>query len=310
MPVDISPMADNVFDIPSHLDKRAQRWVRKGFRRTSRWLARHDSKLGPQIHNTLATGGEHDWTPQGLGWDPETRLLAQSYYSHDLGTSLALIELDSGEKVAEVILAGWKGKAGPGHAGGVGVDGDDVYVVKGGKANGWLFTYSLAEIRAAKTGASIAPKAAPAKIAAGSYARLRGNRLYVGGFYDQSLHVYERPEGKDWDLTEPIASTTTPKQVQGIVVRENEYVFSTSFGRHARSRMIVTEKSDDEQVGKVLRTVSFPNMAEAIVEVDGELIATYESGSAAYSKPSKWFLPFMWAGTHLTRTPMSVLGLH
>ena len=303
-------------DLPFDLDSfpwRTRHWVRRGVNRTSRWTRKLGGRVGPVIPNTLATGGAHDWTPQGLGYDPETNLLAQSYYSHDRGSALVLVDLQSGKAAGEVILAGHRGKAGPGHAGGVAIDGDDVWVCKGAGGAGRLYRYSLAAIRTAEKGAEIEPVETPAKVAAGSYCRLRGNRLYLGGFGKQTLFAYEKGEDGVWDFSEPVISTTTPPKVQGVVVRRGEYLFSSSFGRHRRSTLFVCERKRDGGVGSVRRTFKFPNMAEAIVEVEGELITTYESGASPYSRPSAYgfglLIGRMWASTHMTITPIASLGL-
>ena len=54
-------------------------------------------------------------------------------------------------------------------------------------------------------------------------------------------------------------------------------------------------------------------IAEAIVEVSGELITTYESGASPYSRPSAYGFGLvtgrMWASTHMTCTPIASLGL-
>lgn len=303
-------------DLPFDLDSipgRTRRWVTGGMRRTERWGQRLGGRVGPLIPNTLATGGAGDWTPQGLGHDPETDLLAQSYYSHDKGSALVLVDLKSGTTAADVLLVGYRGKSGPGHAGGVAIDGDDVWVSKGTGGAGRLYRYSLTAIRESAKGAEVEPIESPAKVAAGSYCRIRGDRLYVGGFGKQTLFAYAKTESGEWDFSDPVISTTTPPKVQGVVVRQDEYVFSSSFGRHRPSTILICDRKPDGGVGAVQRTYRFPNMAEAIVEVSGELITTYESGASPYSRPSAYgfglLLGRMWASTHMTCTPIASLGL-
>ncbi|GGU20563.1 hypothetical protein [Nocardioides albus] len=303
-------------DLPFDLDSipgRTRRWVKGGMKRTDRWVQGLGGRVGPLIPNTLATGGVGDWTPQGLGHDPETNLLAQSYYSHDNGSALVLVDLKSGRSAAEVLLVGYRGKAGPGHAGGVAIDGDDVWVSKGAAGAGRLYRYSLSAIGESTKGAEVEPVEAPTKVAAGSYCRIRGDRLYVGGFAKQTLYAYARAEDGEWDFSEPVLSTTTPPQVQGVVVRGAEYVFSSSFGRHRPSTIFICERKPDGGVGAVRRQYKFPNMAEAIVEVSGELITTYESGASPYSRPAAYgfgiLIGRMWASTHMTCTPIASLGL-
>ena len=151
------------------------------------------------------------------------------------------------------------------------------------------------------------------QIIGGSGVDVRGNQIYVGGFGNQTLFAYEKGENGEWDFSEPVVSTTTPPKVQGVVVRRDEYVFSSSFGRHRPSTIFICERKPDGGVGAVRRKFKFPNMAEAIVEVSGELIATYESGASPYSRPSAYGFGIltgrMWASTHMTLTPIASLGL-
>lgn len=299
-------------DLEAQLDRRTRRWIRGGDGRTERWARKLGGERGPAIPHTLAAGvSDHDWTPQGLGYAPESGQLVQSYYSHKGLPMLAVIDAKSGEAVQHVRIAGWQGGASAGHAGGVAIDGDDVYVAKGGKKSA-LYRYSLAGMLAAEEGGTVEPLEAPIKVAAGSYARLDDDRFFPGDFAGNMLHVYGRGEDGGWDFSKPLTHSPTLKQAQGMVVRDGEFLFSCSFGRHFKSKVHVNER-DGDKVGRLVRKVTFPNMIEAIVEVDGTLVATYESGAAPYSRPSArgfgYLLGRMWPSAYMTRTPLSALGL-
>ena len=146
------------------LDDETRRWVEEGMAKNEEWLEGNASELGPIIPNTAATGDGRGWIPQGLGYDPATGTLLQSYYTkdgegHGDASYLALIDEATGAEVGEVTLGDTHldadgnpvsgGK--PTHAGGVSVRGDDVYVVD----NGEVYTYSLAALQAASHGETV-----------------------------------------------------------------------------------------------------------------------------------------------------------
>ena len=61
-----------------------------------------------------------------------------------------------------------------------------------------------------------------------------------------------------------------------VVVRDGEYVFSTSLGRDKAGRLITQERQDDESGnGERGEAYELPYMSEGIIELDGEIIATY-----------------------------------
>lgn len=199
-----------------------------------------------------------------------------------------------------------QGSRAPSHAGGVAVDGDVVYVTDRGR----VFTYARSAILAAEPGAVVPQTAEPWKVRGGSYATVAGDRLYLGDFSDSRLHVYERAR-EGWIWTDEIA---TPKHSQGVIVRDVEFVFSSSWGRHTPGRLIAQHR----RTGARRVLTKMPNLLQEIVEVDGEIIATYESGADEFVQPSRLpvrWLPVrrrrrsLWANPHMTRTPLSALGL-
>jgi hypothetical protein len=97
------------------------------------------------------------------------------------------------------------------------------------------------------------------------------------------------------------------------VVRDGEFVFSTSPNRFDEGSLIV----QDRETGDRSDPYTLPNMAEGVVEVDGNLVTTYESSAEHYSNDgSDWgWVPGvpddddLWANPYLTVTPLSALGL-
>jgi len=284
------------------------------------WLKRSGSELGPMIPNIAATGDGRGWIPQGLGYDPVTGTLLQGYYTkdgEDMGDAayLALIDELTGKEKGEVTLGGtYYNDEGrpldggiPTHAGGVSVDGDNVYVVD----NGEVYTYSLSDIRRGGSGETVDQSAPPQKgMSGGSYSAVKDGKLYLGHHEDNELHVYTR-EGDQWVKEHTIE---TPDNCQGVLVRDNEFVFSASSGRHEDNSQLYVQQFDSNTRGRY----DLPSMSQGVVEVNGELVVTYESGAEEFDTASAlhggwWWgqndYSDLWANPHMSRTPLSEVGL-
>ena len=297
------------------LDEDTREWVEQGLAKNDDWMKGNDSGLGPLIPNTLATGDDRGWIPQGLGYDAATRSLLQAYYTHDDRAYLAVIDEITGKEVGEVQLGGdyddhgiLRSGGSLNHAGGVTVDGDRVYVTD----QGTVYTYSLSDIRGGQPGATVDQSEPPQSISGTSYATVKDGRLYSGDFENDKLYVYERGPDGDWvQVGDPV---DTPNNCQGVLVRDGEYVFSTSHGRENESALVVQDRDTGERGDPYV----LPNMSQGVVEVDGDLVVSYESGADAYSESATggwgwfWGVPdddSLWANPYMTRTPLSELGL-
>ena len=294
------------------LDDETRAWVEEGLAKNEKWLDGNDSSLGPLIPNTAATGDDRGLIPQGLGYDPESGTLIQGYYTKDGESHLALIDEVTGKEIGEVRLGGYDGPetsgGGPTHAGGVSVDGDNVYVVD----NGEVYTYSLQDLQSRGADETV-PQSMPPQtgMKGGSYSAMHDGKLYLGDHENDRLYVYERGSDGKWHEVDAIK---TPDQSQGVVVRDNELVFSSSYGRHQDNGSLIVQDLDGNRQGPY----HLPSMSQGVVEVDGEIIATYESGAEEFDHPSTgnsgWFWGLddyrdLWANPHMTRTPLSELGL-
>jgi uncharacterized protein YukE len=303
------------------LDDETRKWVEEGMAKNEEWLGGNDSDLGPIIPNTAATGDGRGWIPQGLGYDPRTGTLLQSYYTkddegHGDASYLALIDEVTGAEVGEVTLGDTHldadgnpvsgGK--PTHAGGVSVRGDDVYVVD----NGEVYTYSLAALQSAAHGETVPQKAPPQTgLDGGSYSAVKDGRLYLGDHEKDELYVYEQDATGRWVKVDTV---DTPPSCQGVLVRDGEYVFSASSGRHEDHSQLYVQDLD----GTRSEPYDLPSMSQGVVEIDGELVVTYESGAEefdhAITGTSGWWwlrddYGDLWANPHMTRTPLSELDL-
>ncbi|MBB6628278.1 hypothetical protein H5V45_13200 [Nocardioides sp. KIGAM211] len=302
------------------LDEDTRKWVEHGLDRNEDWLEGNGSGLGPIIPYVAATGDDRGWIPQGLGYDPASGLLLQSYYNHhgDPAT-MALIDPTSGHPMGDVALGGYTDNGRPtdygtpGHAGGVAVDGDNVYVT----SEGQVYTYSLNDMQNASSGDEVPQVAPPQELAASSYSTIKDGQLYVGDFDSNTMYAYNKGPDGQW---QPVVGSNgqplpipTPDNVQGVLVRDGEFVFSTSSGRGNESQLIVQDRNSGDRSDPY----TMPNMSEGVVEVNGNLITTYESGAAEYDHwdgKLGWLWGVkdsdsLWANPYMTSTPLGELGL-
>ena len=94
--------------------------------------------------------------------------------------------------------------AGPGHAGGVTVDGDNVYVTD----DGTVYTYSLKDLRNPLPGEPVQQAVPPQTIDGGAYSAIKDGKLYVGDFKASTMYVYEKNSSGQWEKSKP--STLRP----------------------------------------------------------------------------------------------------
>lgn len=303
------------------LDDETRAWVEEGLAKNEEWLEGNASELGPLIPNTAATGDDRGWIPQGLGYVPVTGTLIQAYYTkdgdnHGDASYLALIDEATGKEIGEVTLGDTYRDADgnlvtgstPTHAGGVSVQGDNVYVVD----NGEIYTYSLRDLQGATHGDVVPQKAPPQSgLDGGSYSAVKDGRLYLGDHEKDELYVYERDSAGAWVNVQTV---DTPPNTQGVLVRDGEFVFSASSGRHEDHSQLYTQDFDGNRSDAYL----LPSMSQGVVEVDGNLVVTYESGAEefdhAIARTSGWWWLLddyrdLWANPYMTRTPLADLGL-
>lgn len=297
-------------------------WLELGLVKSMLRDLEHGTMPGPVIPETLATGqDDQPWTPQGLGYDPETgNLLQTSYYTTGSGddltvhAQLSIIDPDTGEVLNTVELGALPGDTAPNHAGGVSVHDGTVWVSSSDDPPR-LVPYSLAELSGASPTSQVDPSGAPLEVQAGAASTVSGDTMYVATHNDSG-------EGELWTYTwDPVAKTWTdeqgpfpaPTKVQGLSVRGNEIVFSTSLGRTRTSQLESYNLGDvtggASTLPDPLRTVELPTMSEGVVMTPEGLLTTYESGSDTYSTPDGKDPDDLWAGMFMTITPYEDLGL-
>ncbi len=269
-----------------------------------------DDADGPTIPNTLASGDDAGWIPQGLAYSPGTDQLLVSYYGEDSDTDslLSVIDENSGAEVTNARLGGvdlpgpfpaWG--APPNHSGGVAVDGDNVWVTSSEDDRSYVYRYSLADIQAADKGETVdATDRFP--VGASSYATFAEGRLWVGSFHEDRpgvLFSYDvEPDGTVADA--PTSAQQTPEKIQGVVVRDDEFILSQSYGRDNLSSLLTQQRNNP--LGHLYtQDHTVPNLSEGITEVDGDILTLYESGAGKYADGS-------WPRDRTTRTPVEDLA--
>lgn len=248
------------------LDSETKKWLQDGMDKTAEWLKEHGGSLGPMIPNLGVSGDGRGLIPQGLGLDPDTGFIIQTSYRQDGGNSvLSMIDPKTGKEVTDVELGGWGDISTPDHAGGVASDGKYTYVTSSGNPS-HVFTYRTTDLRNGGT-SPVQPIGPPVQLpdGAGAHATMHNGQLYVGthqkdigsggnqydgGDDDGKLYRYTSDGNggwvKDTDFGGGTGYVHTPPQVQGVVVRDGEYVFSASLGRENPGRLITQERQDSE----------------------------------------------------------------
>lgn len=301
------------------LDEETRAWVEQGLAKNREWAEESSSTFGPLIPNTLATGDDRGLVPQGLAYDPRTGTYVMSYYTADETSTLAVVDAVTGKEIGDVNLSGLHDpyadppNPGPSHAGGVSVQGDHVIVVDKGK----VYSYSMSDIRGQDNGGSVHAASVQDVPDGGSYSAVHDGKLYLGDYGADKLYVYEKGPSGTWqpalDVNGDVEVHDTPDKAQGLVVRDGEFVFSTSPNRFDEGSLV----AQDRTTGERSDPYTLPTMAEGVVEVDGQLVTTFESTADTYSDDGSSFgwvpgVPDddeLWANPFLTRTPLSALGL-
>ncbi|GAA5107092.1 hypothetical protein GCM10023339_04720 [Alloalcanivorax gelatiniphagus] len=298
-------------------------WAELGLVKSMLRDLEHGTMPGPIIPETFNTGqDDRAWTPQGLGLDPATGNLLQTSYEEAIDpetgktiylANLTIIDPDTGQVLNTVELGGGNGLP-PNHAGGVVVHDGTVWVASSDTDNPTMVPYNLSQLSGATPTDEVHPSGPPMPVDAGASATVIGDTMYVGSFNEHGpgkMYTYTwDPATRSWGGKQ--GPFEIPAQTQGIAVRGNEIVFSTSFGRDKGSDLQSYNLGDVTSGGHLpepLRTVELPNMSEGLVMLPNGIVTTHESGASPYSFPNGKDPNDLWSGSFMTLTPYDELGL-
>lgn len=232
-----------------------------------------------------------DYVSQGLAYWPAKDWLITSYNDDTWlpgKNMLAVKKRSTGEFVKRVFVQYSSGAQVEGHMGGLSVAGGSLLLSTSSNGKN-LFRFSLRSLELAPHNTALKTNGYWG-VKASSYNTVSGGKLYVGSFSDAltgSSTMWR------YDLTSTQAPTgtpvaiSTPTRVQGAVVADGHYIFSTSYGRHCYSQL----KFKNRSTGRYGRSIEIPPMSEGIVNVprgsagpvSDWVYVNFESGSDQYS---------------------------
>ncbi|MBQ3126294.1 MAG: hypothetical protein IJC15_04420 [Clostridia bacterium] len=249
---------------------------------------------------------------QGIAVYGETEKILVSGYMTDHSASRIYIT-DPEDNAYYVTLAKANGDAFTGHAGGIAICGDFVYIANGSK----LHAIAIADLLAAPAGSSVRINESIPVNNNASFVYADEQNIYVGEFHDGGKyiteHPYETPDGtyyaivsrypreeiERYDKTD--APSVTPdkiysirNKVQGICFTpDGKVVLSTSYGL-TDTVYYVYEEADAVSSGETLdgaplyylcdytASLKGPAMGEDLDCVDGKILTLTESASNKY----------------------------
>lgn len=283
-------------------------------------------------------GDEQPWTSQGLAYDGKN-LLVTSYYDgngEEEGTGeipeghptsrVTYVDEATGKEQRDVYLGGKGSGEAPSHSGGIATDGEHVWIADTGQ----IYVYDKADLDNYQPGDPPVPAKevvdAPDGSAASYVTYAKGKdgkpKLYVGDYGNNQLYELNvNGDGKPDRDTYP-DPVQTPNNAQGVLVRDDEFIFSNSDGHDGKLVRQDRDWDGDENFWDPSEWDNRDDLdldgdqpgnddgydshgVEELVEIDGEIVLAHESGADGYggNPGEKWDEP------ELTRIPLDELGL-
>ena len=202
-----------------------------------------------------------------------------------------------------VNLALENGKAFTGHAGGIAVWGDRVYIANGSK----LYFASAEAILNSKEGDVVTVTVGAEVNNSASFVFADENFVYVGEFHDGGAYVtdhpYETKNGMQYaivskysheDLTTPLKIYSIPNKVQGMCITDSgKIIFSTSYGLTDSEYLVYDESGARDSdltldgasvfiLEDRIMQINGPAMSEELDFSNGKVITLSESASDKY----------------------------
>ena len=267
-------------------------------------------------------GLDDNFVPQGFCYDEERgHFLISGYSSKDEASPIYIVDRESGELVKRVSLKKPDGEDFTGHAGGVALWGDYVYLAGG--ASNCLFVFSYSDLISADTASYIGKfslKESDDDLIRSSCVTVENGYLTVAEFYDGGAYltldshkittkagdknnamalVFEMSDEAEFGINpEAIYAYSLPDKVQGVCYDGERVYLSTSYGlKHSYIYEYDTTAANAEGectlLGQSLPLYSLdsacligeyrlPPMSEEIVILDGRLYTMCESACNKY----------------------------
>ena len=198
-----------------------------------------------------------DFVPQGFCYDEEKdHFLLSGYSSSNAASPIYVVDRESGELKKTVLLAEEDGAPFTGHAGGVAIYNDYVYVAGG--SDQCLFVFSYAELLAAEEGGSVrckgefSVKVSDTDYLDVSFVTVYEDRIILGEFYYEpayptldshkittaagdknnalAVEFALLPDAEFGIDQTPLKAYSMREKVQGLCVTEDKIYLSTSWG--------------------------------------------------------------------------------
>ena len=239
---------------------------------------------------------------QGVAVSEENEIIIVCGYMTDKSNSRIYITNENNESKYVTLTRG--GEKYTGHAGGIGITGDCVYIANGSK----IYTFPLSDLLNAKNGDVVDIGTGTEVNNNASFVFTNEEYLYVGEFSDlkngyETDHSFNTPDGNYLaiitrydidDLSTPDKIYAVRDYVQGVCFTpDGKVVLSTSYGL-TDSVYYVYNESEATDSGEVLdgapvyylteieRIVKGPAMSEDMDWYDGKVITLSESASNKY----------------------------
>ena len=232
--------------------------------------------------------------------DGTDKILVSGYMKDKTPSRVYVTDTDNDSYYVELSRSG---KEFTGHAGGISMNGDTVYIANGSR----LYSFPLTALLDASEGQTVEIGEGVEVNNSASFCYADDKYVYVGEFHDGGKYVTEHPyetaEGTHYaivsrythdDLETPDKIYSIRDKVQGICFTpDGKVVMSTSYGLKD-SHYYVYNEADARDSGKVLdgapvyyleacqKDVKGPAMAEGLDYLDGKIITLTESASDKY----------------------------
>ena len=231
----------------------------------------------------------------------EGKIFVSGYMTDKSASRIYVTDYESNSYFVNLSLE--NGKAFTGHAGGIAVWGDRVYIANGSK----LYFASAEAILNSKDGDSVTITVGAEVNNSASFVFADEEHVYVGEFHDGGAyitdHPYETKNGTQYaivskythnDLTAPVRIYSIPDRVQGLCITDSgKIIFSTSYGL-TDSEYLVYDEGSAKDSGLTLdgasvylledriKQISGPAMGEELDFSNGKVITLTESASDKY----------------------------